>query len=253
MKTTYKGKWYEFTPEWSGFHLAYHLAGYFNSRPMLQIYFIWGKLFLYLPYYHYKEEIINDISIKEKRRQKLNNITGKKFEPKKIIKKVKYDECDPPRYGIYFHMNQLGINYGTKTKLYSLPWALDWVRTSCLKKNGEWMHETKKNKHYDFWDKQKWINVFFEETYPYKYVTKNGIIQNVMATITVIEREWRWKWFKWLKYTRKINKVIDINFNKEIGERAGSWKGGCLGCSYTMLKNEKPHETLKRMEKERKF
>ena len=39
---TIKGKHFEFTPEWSGLHLKYHVAGYFDSRPQLQIYFIWN-------------------------------------------------------------------------------------------------------------------------------------------------------------------------------------------------------------------
>jgi len=33
----------------------------------------------------------------------------------------------------------------------------------------------------------------------------------------------------------------------------GSWKGGTLGCGYTLRKNETPLECLKRMEVERNF
>jgi hypothetical protein len=39
----------------------------------------------------------------------------------------------------------------------------------------------------------------------------------------------------------------------EVGEEAGSWKGGVLGCGYTLLPNETPLQCLRRMEKERKF
>ena len=254
---TYKNKWFEFTPTWSGFAITYHVAGYFDPHPMLQIYFIWGKLFLYLPYKHYKM-IKDELTIKEKRKEKLNKINGeKKIKPK--LKKIYYDDCEPPRYGIYFHMNQIGICYGTKTKLYDLPWALDWIRTSALTKDGKWETETilskldNIGKCKDFWDKKKWGDILYYETHPYKYITKNNEEQNCLATIRVVEMEWRWKWFKWLRYTQLIKKSINIEFNDEVGERKGSWKGGCTGCSYEILPNETPFECLKRMEKERKF
>ena len=40
---------------------------------------------------------------------------------------------------------------------------------------------------------------------------------------------------------------------KEVGKKKGSWKGGCIGCSYDSKPGETPEECLKRMEKERKF
>lgn len=249
---TYKTKWYEFTPEWSGFNLKYHIAGYDDPRPMLQIYIIWGKLFLYLPWYHYKKVEIEK-NLKQKRKDKLKILSNSKdkIKPKPIYKSLYYD-TEPPIYGIYFHMNQFVICYGEKTKFFDLPWAWDWIRTSFLKKDNTWEHETKHNRK-DFWNEKKWKNLLFEESYPYTYITKNGTVQNVISTIKVVEREWRWKWFKWFKYIKRINKVIDIEFNKEVGEESGSWKGGVVGCSYTMLKKETPYQTLKRMEKERKF
>lgn len=251
MKTV-KNYYFEFTPEWSGIDIKYHVAGYHEFRPMLQIYFIWGKLFLNLPWVHYKK-IEREKTLQEKRKDKLKILSNPNIKIKKVYKKVFYEECEPPKYGIYIHDNQIGFCYGTKVKLIDLPWSWDWIRTSRLKKNGEWIHETKKNKNYDFWDEHKWINVFFEEEYPYIYITKDGTIQNSTAKIKIIEREWRWKWFKWLKYPNKINKVIDIEFSNEIGEGVGSYKVGVIGCSYKMLKNETSYETLKRMEKERIF
>ena len=75
-----------------------------------------------------------------------------------------------------------------------------------------------------------------------------------------------------------INKVIDVEFQfggpfirsvvfekkigekyyskrqeNGVGERVNSWKGGTVGCSYSMLKGETPEQTLRRMEKEREF
>lgn len=254
---TFKNKYFEFTPNWSGFDIKYHIAGYFDRRPMLQIYFIWGKLFLYLPWLHYKL-VEEDKTIQEKRKDKLNNLEGKIIK-KKLVKKYYDNCCESPRYGIYYHMNQLGICYGKKTKLYDMPWILDWVRTSALRIDGTWEHEgvlptldnIKKTK--DFWDESKWKGILFQEKHPYRYITKNGNVQDVIATIRVEEREWRLKWFKWFKWIRKIRRDIEIDFSSDIGEKKGSYKGGCVGCSYEMLKKETPFETLKRMERERIF
>ena len=247
---TYKTKYYEFTTGWSGFDLKYHLASYFDSKPMLQIYFIWGKLFLYLPWKHYKK-VPRELTEKEKRCDKLKKIKDPEYKPEIKYKKELYDECDYPIYGIYIHSNALWLRIGEKAKSFDFPWQYEWIRTSALRKDGEWEHETKGNRK-EFWE-NKWKNILFNETHPYKYITKDGSEQHALATITVREREWRWKWFKWLKLTRKIIKDIDIEFNTDIGEGKGSWKGGYTGCSYKILPNETPYDTLKRMEKERKF
>jgi hypothetical protein len=50
-----------------------------------------------------------------------------------------------------------------------------------------------------------------------------------------------------------VSTTLDVKFDDEVGERSGSWKGGTIGCSYEMLPNETPEQTLRRMEKEREF
>ena len=249
---TYKGKWYEFTPDWSGFALNYELSGYYDEKPVLQIYLIWGKLFLYMPWKHYKK-VERVYTNKELRYNKLKKISNPKYKPKKYYTKTPYYDSEPPRYGIYYIMSQIGINYGHKTKFFDMPWAFEWIRTSVLSKEYKWIHENKKTKNIDFWDKEKWKDIILYKTYPYIYTTKNGQVQNCIATYSIVEREWRLKYFKWFKPIRKIKKVIDVEFSTDIGEEKGSYKGGTIGCSYDILPGETPHETLKRMEKERKF
>ena len=46
---------------------------------------------------------------------------------------------------------------------------------------------------------------------------------------------------------------IEIEFDKEVGKKKGSWKGGCIGCSYDLKPGETAEECLKRMGKEREF
>jgi len=134
---------------------------------------------------------------------------------------------------------------------FYMPYKWDWVRTSLLLKNGDWKHETRGHildYYTEEYRKKLWL-----ENYNYTYILKDGTEQRRIATVGVEEREWRWHWFKWFPYIRKIEKVIDVSFNEGIGEETGSWKGGCMGCGYEMLPGEMPNDTLRRMERERKF
>jgi len=157
-----------------------------------------------------------------------------------------------------------------------MPWDWVWVRTSILKKDGTWQDDTKKNR-FDFYSKE-WEEQVWKEEYPFTYILKKGTVQERIATVKVEEREWRWKILYWLPFPKMVRKTIDIDFSYggafereilfekkgfpiknldkytgEVGERTGSWKGGTLGCGYTMLPGETPLQTLRRMEKERTF
>lgn len=87
------------------------------------------------------------------------------------------------------------------------------------------------------------------ETHPYKYVLRNGEVQDREATIKKESRLW---WRPWLPF-RRLEYSIDVAFDKEVGERSGTWKGGVFGCGYTMQPGETPRDTLRRMEAERKL
>lgn len=203
------------------FDLSYEVCGYFDNRPRINICLFFFSLTLILPF------------------------------PNKWT-----DECDPPKWGIAFHNDTFWIykggegnmGGGNKWITFNAPWQLQWVRTSTWLTNGQWFHETKKNRHSD-----PPKELVFSAVHPYEYRLKSGEVQKVDATISVEEREWRWHWFNWLSLTKKVRRTIEVDFSGEVGERAGSWKGGCVGCSYELLGNETPFECLKRMERERKF
>ena len=138
-------------------------------------------------------------------------------------------QCSGPTYGIQFYADLLWIKYG-KSKgtrddpriSINLPW--------------HWRHCEHK--------------ILTEpETHPYMYILRSGEVQNRQATIKVETRRWQ-RW--WLPF-RRVSRTIDVRFDDEVGERTGSWKGGCIGCSLEMLPNESPLDTLRRMERERKF
>ena len=87
------------------------------------------------------------------------------------------------------------------------------------------------------------------ETHEYTYVLRSGVVQKRIATIQEETRLWTRYWIPYKLFKRSI----DVRFNDEVGERVGSWKGGTIGCGYNMIEGETPLQTLRRMEKERKF
>jgi len=251
MEKTIKNKYFEFTSGWCNPSLVYHVAGYHDPKPMLQIYLFWGKLFIYLPWYHY-EKVERKRTLKEQRCDKIKSLSDPNYKYKKRYKKMKYYDCESPSYGVYYYMKQIGIHWGKKTKLYDTPWAFDWVRTSSMMKDGTWEHEIKGDRK-EFWDDNKWGDKRFQETHPYKYIKNDGTVQETTATIRVDEREWRLRYFKWFKLIRTVRRSIDVKFKDQLGERVGSYKGGTTGTGHDMLKGETPYQTLKRMEKNIRF
>lgn len=229
-KWIYDGKWITF---YFGrvFDISFEICGYFDNRPRINLDLFFFSLAIILPF--------------------RNSWT---------------DECDPPKWGIGYHNQTFWIyrggkgnmNGGTKWWTINMPWAYDWVRTSCLRKDGKWEHDTilpiltnyPRRKH--FWEDQ-WKEVLWSETHPYTYILKNGTVQERTATLHLEEREWRPRALKWTSLFKKISRSIKIDFDDEIGERTGSWKGGTVGCSYDIIDPELPVQCLKRMEAERKF
>jgi len=148
--------------------------------------------------------------------------------------------------------SSIHLNWGKRCKIVDLPWEWRQVRHEVQRRDGSWTpllphYGTRAN------DWQPRDDGRHKTAHEYTYKLRNGGVQHVIATIYVERREWRWKAFKWLPFPRMRCQAIDVNFNAEVGERAGSWKGGCIGCSYEMKPGETPEDTLRRMERERTF
>lgn len=66
--------------------------------------------------------------------------------------------------------------------------------------------------------------------------------ERIQATTRIEEREWHLGEgkFKWLSFFAKpkIDRSLDIKFSAETGPRKGSWKGGTIGHSISMLPGE---------------
>jgi hypothetical protein len=216
-------KWGYFSPR-LGFEFVLHRGGYFDSRYAISFCFIFGLLNIKLPF------------------------------------KTKLKEgCNLPRYGISIHSNTFwfytGGRYGEQLgqcigndqwiawhlPFFSYEFDGHWI----VNKDGKYVFIRKNVNSWDFRKKGAKI-----EIHPYTYILKDGTSQNRKATISQEKRKWHRKWFPFLK---KENVSIDVEFDDEIGERIGSWKGGTVGCSYDMLPDESMLDTLKRMESERIF
>lgn len=176
-------------------------------------------------------------------------------------------ECEYPEYGFYWEYGpSLVLCWNMKKKFIHMPWEMEWVRTSKLRSDGTWYIERKgdvkkyRKEHPNYtmseiyqWEQDR-KGTLWTETHFYPYTTKYGEVQNdTNATIKVSETEWRPRWFMWTGLFKKIRKYIDVEFDKEVGSERGSWKGGTIGCSYTMNPGETPYQTLMRMNKERSF
>lgn len=152
-------------------------------------------------------------------------------------------------WGIKYFERSVHLNWGRHCKIVYMPWDMVHIKCETLRPDGSWVKpvasyevsETNPPDGREYW------------TAPYHYMLDSGEVQHVTATVCVERREWRQKWLRWCPLFAKRCQYIEISFDGEVGERAGSWKGGCIGCSYDMKKGEEPLETLKRMQRERRF
>lgn len=230
-------------------------AGYFDERPQVNFNASQILLMLMLPFLGLPIWVSLLIGL-------LSFIVGYGKVYLHLPIKTGIDDCESPEWGFYlyghyskwYRFDSLVICYGDdKRKYIYMPWTREWFRTSLLMKDcTTWENETKGNRDKSFWD-DKWHETAFREVHPYAYTLKDGTVQSVNAAIMVKQMEHRPRWFMWTSLFSRVSTYIDINFSDEVGEHAGSWKGGVVGCSYDMIKGETPLDTLKRMEKERKF
>ena len=216
-------KWGYFAPR-AGLKLQLHRGTYFDQRYAITFALGWGHFMIYLPF------------------------------------KTRLEEgCDMPLYGFAVHNDTFWIYKGGDYKdgqcqnqwiswylpFFSYEFDGHWIKDNDLK----WVLMNNRNHKgpdpYEFRKDKAYV-----QAHPYTYTLRNGTVQERIATCTIEKRKWHRKWFPFLT---KENTIIDIEFNDEVGERSGSWKGGTIGCSYDMLPTDTIESCLRRMEKERKM
>jgi len=218
-RKVYRNRWFEFTTGWHGIKFEYALGGYFDPHPMLSFSLGWGILFLHLPF------------------------------------KSKYDECEPPRYGFYYHESRLWFQWRRKSKSLPMPWEMVYIRYSRLLADGKMWETEYSGKPRQLWNEEAFPAGHFwvRRYYPYNYQLRSGAVQDLTATVMIEEREWRPRWLRWTRLFARVRRVIDVYFDDEAGEGAGSWKGGVNRTGHEMKPGETWEQTLLRMMIERKF
>lgn len=160
-----------------------------------------------------------------------------RYEPHEIME----------QWRVYYFEKSLVLHFGRRRKSFYMPWMLEQVKHEVQRSDGSWVPYVPE------YDQSREPDGRHVETYPYHYMTRNGDVQHCNATIYVERREYRWRKAQWLPLFAKRSQEIHVSFSAEVGERSGSWKGGCIGCWYGMRKNETAKECLMRMQDERRF
>lgn len=182
-----------------------------------------------------------------------------------------------PSWGGSWAFNDaIHFHWGERCKIIYMPWTWEWVRTSYLAHDGttwfteyaaswmargapvgEWWVQgwRRLDEHRAKYDATmvKLDGIKWRRDFAYTYTLRSGEVQKRVATVTVEEREWRRRWTYWFKLGAKVRRTIAVEFDQEVGERSGTWKGGVLGCGYEMRPGESAEDCLRRMERERKL
>lgn len=154
---------------------------------------------------------------------------------------------DAPEWGIAYHNQMFWIYRGThKWWTIKAPFYPELFRKGYLLSDGSWTYRY----HNEIQPRK---STLWQENYPYTYILKSGEVQKCTARVRVIEIEHRWNWFKWLSFSKKVNRIMEVKYGEGIGEGFDDWKGEVFECGCSMLPNETPLDCLRRMEIERKF
>lgn len=148
---------------------------------------------------------------------------------------------DGPQWSVYASKDfGLTFRWGGWRKSFDWPWDLHTLAYEMQLPDGSWVDV--------FADREP-----LSEEHPYTYVLGNGNVQERTATVSKRRHVLCRRAFKSLRWPRWNRESIDVRFSGEVGERSGSWKGGCIGCAYDLRPGETMLDALRRMEAERKF
>lgn len=153
-----------------------------------------------------------------------------------------WEHMDGPRWGVDASKEfGLQVYWGKRRKSWDWPWDWHTLRYEKQMPDGSWT---------DVFD---WEAKPHTEAYPYTYTLRSGEVQHRTATVNKRRHVITWRAFKVFGWPRWIKESINVEFDEEVGERSGTWKGGCIGCGYDLRPGETMQQALARMEAERRF
>ena len=157
-------------------------------------------------------------------------------------------------WGFSFTYDALHAYWGRRMGVFYYPWTLDYYKRWERVDEAVWAPRGKPD--WVFLEMPRGARdgiVATKHKAPYTYKLKSGEIQERTATFYIDRYEWRRRIWPWAPWFNKRVDLIEVSFDDEVGERTGSWKGGTIGCGYDMRPGETGLQTLRRMERERKF
>lgn len=160
---------------------------------------------------------------------------------------------DSNSWGWYF-MDRRSFNlcYGRKRWVFDLPFVTTvFHRHEILSPNREvaWTRPNTKGRWSEIMDKEREAKKPHIRTFPFRYVRKNGDVQE--RTVSVIfERTYRR--YKWTPFCA-VETYMEYEFNREVGEGVDEWKGGVIASAIKAQPRETLEQCVKRLETTRKF
>lgn len=213
-KHSFRMNWGELNFGKGGFALSLHL---FDDPPhfSFQIFALWVNLYVKLPF-----------------------LRRFAYEPDEMMDSWGFS---------YGTDGALFLRWGSKCKIVTMPWH-DWQQVSHdIRTSAGWAP------YVGSWEHDKKPDGRQIEKFPYRYLLRSGEKQEVTASVHVERRVRRLRWLRWTSVFQHVTYAIDVEFSDEVGEGAGSWKGGTVGCAYELRPEETPRQCLQRMESERRF
>lgn len=160
----------------------------------------------------------------------------------------------------------LYFGWGRKSKFVYGPWRLEFVRGEWMHADGTWRVEPRTRYRRNMSPEARdaaWKQdtdardtkeaECWQVVEDWRYRSRACDLQEGTALISVERRTWRQWWLRWTPLFQKQATTIDVKFSREVGNRAGSWKGGTIGCGYDMKPGESPTECFHRMMQKRDF
>lgn len=153
-----------------------------------------------------------------------------------------WQTMDAPQWSAYASSEfGLTFHWGHLYKLFDWPWRKYLLA-----------HE------HELWD-GSWADLFdrsadpYTEAHTYTYTLRSGEIQKRIATVSKHRHILTYRGLRMFSWPRWVKESVYVQFDHEVGERTGSWKGGTIACNYDKLPGETMLDALRRMERERKF
>lgn len=165
------------------------------------------------------------------------------------LKAVEWDFGDEPQWGLDMS-RELAIHWqwGQYSRRWEWPFHLYSISHDVLREDGSWR---------DVWQDRRLggsgRSEALVEEHPYRYVLRSGEVQERTARVTRERFTSGRHILSRLGWPKRVRHSIWVEFSDEVGEGTGSWKGGTVGCGWTMLPGETAEGALRRMERERKF